>query len=165
MIASAFSVFAERARPLLSDLQRAADYVCAAARRSRPDTEIEDGYVVRGILQFDLERGWLALSDPVAEGTRLRFAVRDAYAAHLDLRRMLSGVAKKLAGRPPRLGFYLTSAGRGIALHGFGGHDVALIQGALGPFPLAGATGGGEIGPARHASRLHLFSGVLAVIP
>src|SRR5262249_3764559 len=75
----AFDVFAERARPLLDDLGRAAQSVLLAVPDDPEDRDVEEGYVVRGILRFDPDRGLLALSSPLVEGMRLRFAVRDGY--------------------------------------------------------------------------------------
>jgi small ligand-binding sensory domain FIST len=161
----AFSVFAERARPLLDDLGRAAQTVLLAVPDDPDDTRVESGYVVRGVLHFDPERGLLALSSPLAEGARLRFAVRDAFAARADLQRMVGDVATRLGGRRPRYGFYFAGAGRGRDLFGVDDHDVAYLRSALGDFPLVGLFTGGELGPAGRSARLHLFAGVLAVVP
>src|SRR5215470_11940308 len=161
----AFDVFADRARPLLDDLGRAAQSVLLAVPDDPEDREVEEGYVVRGILRFDPDRGLLALSSPLVEGMRLRFAVRDAYAARADLQRVVADVERRLEGRRPRYGFYFTGAGRGRALYGVEDHDVAYLRNTLGEFPLIGAFTGGEIGPAALRPRLHLFAGVLAVVP
>ncbi len=159
----AFAAFAEVARPLLSDLPRAAQTLFLAIPDGNGD--VEDAYVVRGILQFEPEAGLLAVSEPIAEGTRIRFALREAYAARENLRKMIERMAGELAGKPPRLGVYFNCAGRGKALFGVDDHDVSFIQGALGAFPLVGMFGGGELAPGRAAPRLQLFSGVLALIP
>jgi small ligand-binding sensory domain FIST len=159
---SAFEVFAERARPLLGGedgehgLRRAAQTLFLAVPRAG-----DHGHAIRGILQFDPDRGLLALSEPVEEGTRVAFAVRDAQAARDDLRRTLARVKERLEGRPPRFGVYFACAGRGRALFGVDDHDVSFIQGSLGAFPLIGMFGGGEL----EATRMHLFAGVLAVVP
>jgi small ligand-binding sensory domain FIST len=152
----AFTVFAERARPILDDLGRAAQTLFLA---------VEDEAVIRGVLKFDPDRGLIATSNPIAQGARFRFAVRDGWAARADLRRTAADVAQKLDGRPPRAGFYFQSAGRGRALFGVEDHDVSYLRSALGDFPLIGLGGGGELGPAAGQTRLHLFAGVLAVIP
>jgi small ligand-binding sensory domain FIST len=153
----AFAAFAERARPLLDDLRRAAQSVFVAV----PDG---DDYVVRGILALEPDRGLLVVSDPLPVGTRIRFALREPYAAREALRAALERVRRRLAGRTPRLGFYFDCAGRGRGLFGVEDHDIAHIHGVLGSFPLAGMFGGGELGPAGGGARLHLFSGVLAVM-
>lgn len=160
----AFEVFAERARPLLDDLPRAAQSIFLAVPEVAGDDDlIEHGYAIRGLLRFDPERGLLAVSEPIAEGTRVRFAVRDAAAAREDLCRTIADVARRHE-RAPRLGFYFSCAGRGRGLFGVEDHDPAYIHAHLGKFPLVGFFGGGEIGPGRGAARLHLFSGVLAVV-
>jgi small ligand-binding sensory domain FIST len=149
---SAFEAFAERARPLLDDLPRAAQSVFLAIDEA-------DDWVVRGIIAFDPDKGLLAATAPMPVGTRLRFALRDAAAGRDNLRRMLDGVKARLAGRTPRVALWFASAGRGRALFGVHDHDVAFIQDAIGPVPLAGLIGGSEI----FAGRLHVFSGVLVV--
>jgi small ligand-binding sensory domain FIST len=155
----AFEVFADRARPLLDDLPRAAQVLFLAV------TDGDVDFTLRGLVGFDPDRGLLASSEPIPEGARLRFAVREPGAARADLRGAVADLARRLEGRPPRAGFYFCCAGRGRGLFGVSDHDVAYIQGALGRFPMAGFFGGGEIGPGQAGARMHLFSGVLAVIP
>ena len=153
----AFEVFAEQARPLLDDLPQAAQRIFLAR-------SVDDGFVVRGFLGFDKERGLLAVSEPMPEGTQVRFALRDAYAARESLRAMIEDTKRRLAGRTPRYGLYFNCAGRGRSLFGVEDHDAAFIHDALGDFPLIGIFGGGEIGPVGKVSRMHLFAGVLAVV-
>jgi small ligand-binding sensory domain FIST len=162
----AFEAFAQVARPFLDDLPRASQSVFLAVPA---DPEQPDGaFVVRGLLRFDPERGLLATSEPLVQGSRVRFALRSSVAARDDLHRMVDDVKARLAGRRPRLGLYFECAGRGASLQRMKNLDTSLIQGALGPFPLFGMFGGGELGPSSTAAggaRLHLFAGVLAVIP
>jgi small ligand-binding sensory domain FIST len=161
----AFAVFADRARPLLDDLGLAAQSILLAVPDDPADAAVTVGFVVRGILQFDPDRGLLAVSSPLEEGMRFRFAVRDPWAARADLRRMVVDVERRLDARPPRLGFYFNGAGRGRSLYGVDGHDIAFLRSSFGDVPLIGLFTGGEIGPAAVRTRLHLFAGVLAVIP
>jgi small ligand-binding sensory domain FIST len=164
----AFEVFADRARPLLDDLGLAAQSILLAVPHDPEDSAVTVGFVVRGILQFDPDRGLLAVSSPLGEGMHFRFAVRDPWAARADLRRMVDDVERRLESRRPRLGFYFNGAGRGRSLYGIESHDIAFLRSSLGDMPLIGLFTGGEIGPAgvrASSSRLHLFSGVLAVIP
>jgi small ligand-binding sensory domain FIST len=162
----AFDVFAELGRPLLDDLPRAAQTIfLAVPETDDPEDPIDDGYALRGLIRFDPERGLLATSEPVPEGGRVRFAVRDAAAARRDLSRVIEAESRRRQGRPPRLGFYFCNAGRGRDLFGIEHHDPAYIHAHLGAFPMVGFFGGGELGPGRAGSRLHLFSGVLALVP
>lgn len=168
----AFEAFASVARPLLDDLPRAAQTVflavpaAAHSHDQRADDRWDDtGFVVRGLLRFDPERGLLASSEPLADGTPVRFVLRDAVAARAELHRVLDDLVRRLDGRTPRFGLYFDCAGRGRALFGVDDHDVSFVQSALGRFPLCGMFGGGEIGPLRGACRLNLFSGVLALVP
>jgi small ligand-binding sensory domain FIST len=162
----AFEVFAERARPLLDDLPRAAQSVFVAVGEPGDERDpIEEHYALRGLLRFDPERGLLAVSEAVPEGTRVRFAMREPHAARQDLVRTVAAVSRQCAA--PRFGFYFCCAGRGRGLFGVDDHDVAYIHAHLGAFPLVGFFGGGEIGPGRpgRPSRMHLFAGVLALVP
>jgi len=162
----AFEVFAERARPLLDDLPRAAQSVFVAVAETGDEGDpIEEHYGIRGLLRFDPERGLLAVSEAVPVGTRIRFAMRESHAAREDLMRTIAAVAQTC--RAPRFGFYFCCAGRGRNLFGVDDHDIAYIHAHLGAFPLVGFFGGGEIGPGRpgRPARMHLFSGVLALVP
>jgi small ligand-binding sensory domain FIST len=154
----AFEVFAERARPLLDDLPRAAQTIFLAVDDS---ARAADDWTIRGLIAFDPEKGLLAASAPIPVGTRLRFALRDPASARDDLRRMLDDVKRRLddEGRRARAALWFASAGRGRSLFGVPDHDVAFIRDALGPVPLIGLIGGSEI--AR--GRLHVFSGVLVL--
>jgi small ligand-binding sensory domain FIST len=161
----AFEAFAEQARPLLHDLQLAAQTVLVAVPATPiPDDPVEEGYVARGILQFDPDRGLLALSQPLPVGTRIRFALRDVYAARDHLRRVVHDLRAALGDRRPRLGLYINCAGRGRGFFGVADHDIAFIQCTLGEFPLVGFFSGGEIAPLRGRPCLNLFSGVLALL-
>jgi small ligand-binding sensory domain FIST len=153
----AFEAFAERARPLLHDLPRAAQTIFLAI-------DEEPDWVVRGIVAFDPEKGLLAASAPVPVGTRLRFAIRDGATARDSLRAMLEDVRHRL-GRAPSLALWFGSAGRGRSLFNVPGHDVAFLRDALGPLPLVGLIGGSEIAPSLPGgrARLHIFSGVLVL--
>jgi small ligand-binding sensory domain FIST len=116
------------------------------------------------VIGFDLERGVLAASAPVAVGTRLRFALRDGATARAGLREMLEGVKGRLTGRKPKLALWFASAGRGRALFGVPDHDAAFLADLLGDVPLVGLLGGSEIAPTRRGeARLHVFSGVLVL--
>lgn len=154
----AFQAFAEIGRPLLDDLRRAAQTIFVALY-----DEGGRDFVVRGLVGFEPDEGMLALSEPVPVGARLRFAVRESYGCRENLRRAIAGLAERLAGRTPRFGLYFNCAGRGRSLLGVADHDVAVIHSSLGDFPLVGFFGGGELGPCGGRTRLHLFTGVLAL--
>ena len=191
--APAFRAFAEVARgPLGDDLPRAARSIMvglpaeegarSAGMRALPahgasasaPALAEDAarvaerpYVVRGIAGFEPERGWLGLGQPIAEGTPLRFVLREPAGARAALSAALERLHAELAGRRPVLGLYFDCAGRGEGLFGLAGHDVAYIARSLGQLPLIGIFGAAEIGPSAAevlAPALHLFSGVLLVL-
>jgi small ligand-binding sensory domain FIST len=173
--APAFQAFAEVARePLASDLGRAARSIMVALPAGGGGGTGTGGgetpYVVRGIAGFEPERGWLGLGQPVAEGTQLRFVLREAAGAREALTAACEQLARELAGRRPLFGLYFDCAGRGQGLFGLPGHDLAFIVRALGELPLIGVFGAAELGPAAvapglppTAAALHLFSGVLVV--
>ncbi|MFH0901394.1 MAG: FIST C-terminal domain-containing protein, partial [Pseudomonadota bacterium] len=172
----AFTAFSERAGPLLGDLRRASQAVflavptaaaaAAAGDRGDDETAWDNGeYYIRGVLALEPSKGAIAASEPLAEGTRIRFAIRSSYWARQSLRTLVERVRCQLRGKTPRLGLYFCCSGRGHALFGVDNHDIAFIQHGLGHFPLAGVFAGGELGPLAGRTRLNLFSGVLAVVP
>jgi small ligand-binding sensory domain FIST len=122
-------------------------------------------FVVRALVRADQASGALAVGDTVHVGQTIQFQIRDARASADDLGRALDGVAAALAGRRPAFGLYFNCAGRGTGLYGVPDHDVQVIRGRLGSFPLVGFFGNGEFAPRGARAFFHTYTGVLAVIP
>jgi len=140
---------------LARDLARLSGYVHAALPVTGSDT---GDYMVRNLLAIDQEHGWIGIGGEVDAGDRLLFVRRDPESAQKDFRRMLLGLKSRLPG-PPRGGLYFSCVARGPSLFGEGGAEARMIQEILGPIPLIGFFGGGEISNAR----LYAYTGVLAL--
>ncbi|MBL6927905.1 MAG: FIST C-terminal domain-containing protein [Rhodospirillales bacterium] len=115
-------------------------------------------YLVRNLIGIDPERGWLAIAEQIEPGERIIFVRRDAESAAQDLTRMLGRLKARL-GRPPRGGVYVSCVARGPNMFGDAGGEMAMIQNALGDFPLIGFYAGGEIS----FNRLYTYTGVLTL--
>lgn len=139
---------------LARDLRRVAGYVFAAAPVEGSDVA---DYMVRNIAGIDRRAGAVAIGDELREGQPLLFCRRDRQAAAADLDRMLAGLKRRLPG-PPRAALYHTCLSRGPNMFD-PGEELATIQRALGPAPLVGFFGNGEISNAR----LYTYTGVLTV--
>lgn len=152
----ALDVFMEDAGAFLGgDLNRIAGNVHAAIPIEGSDT---GDYLVRSLVGVDPARGWLAVGDQIEPGDRVMFVRRDPDSAAADLIAMADKLKRRLAA-PPKGGLYFSCVARGPSLFGAEGREVALIREALGPFPLVGFYGGGEISN----SRLYAYTGVLAL--
>jgi small ligand-binding sensory domain FIST len=154
----AYDVFAALVpAPLLEDSDRAIAAVLVG---------LSDGagqFVVRHLIGFEARQGLLALGAPVADGQELFFGVRDPQAARDDLQRVLRDQAD--AWPTPAAGaLYVNCIARGRGFHGIAGLDTAYIRQRLGALPVAGFFSGAEIAPGDGFSRLHQYTGVLAMI-
>ncbi|MDA0700699.1 MAG: FIST C-terminal domain-containing protein [bacterium] len=136
-------------------LERTTGYIHAAFPVSGDDT---GDYVVRNLLGFDPERGWLAVGEAVDTGDRLMFCRRDPQAARDDLSRMLGALEKRL-DRRPRAALYYSCVARGPHMFGEKGSELAILREALGDIPLAGFYANGEVSN----NRLYGYTGVLAL--
>ncbi len=117
--------------------------------------EIGD-WLVRAVIGIDEGRGAVAVGDVVDVGRTVRFQLRDADAARMDLSARLDAA---LAGEDPARGALLVSCnGRGPGMFGSADTDVTLVRDALGGVPVAGLFAGGEIGPVAGRCWLHGFT-------
>ncbi len=116
-------------------------------------------FTVLPLVAIDPKTGWIATGSILRAGDRLRFVRRDADTVEEDMRLMLRRLKDRLHGRRPRGGVYVGCEGRGRALFGPLPREARLIAEELGPFPLTGFFGGGEISH----NRLYTHSGVLTL--
>jgi small ligand-binding sensory domain FIST len=140
---------------LARDLRRVAGYVFAAVPVEGSD--IGD-YMVRNIAGIDLRQGSIAIADELRDGQPLMFCRRDRQSAEADMERMLDGLKRRLPG-PPKAALYHSCLARGPNMFGEGSAELRAIEQALGPIPLAGFFGNGEISNAR----IYTYTGVLTV--
>lgn len=126
---------------------------------NRPEYETGD-FLIRSLLGVDEASGALALGDAVRVGQTLRFFVRDAASADIDLRRALGGAL----GRTRAQGALLfTCNGRGTNMFPEPDHDARIVAELLGTQALAGFFCAGEIGPVGGKAFVHGFTATLAV--
>jgi small ligand-binding sensory domain FIST len=152
----ALDVFREDIGELLSrDLRRVAGLIFAGLPVAGSDT---GDYLVRNLVAIDVGHKWLSVAHELAAGDRLRFCRRDAPSAVADLKRMLDGLKRRVAGKP-KAGLYYSCVGRGPNLFGDDSEELGLVREALGDFPLVGFFGNGEIS----SDRLYGYTAVLTL--
>ena len=115
-------------------------------------------YLVRNLMGFGPEQGWIAIAENAEPGDQLMFCRRDAASAAQDLRRML-GDLKRRAGGSPRGGLYFSCVARGPNLFDGQSEELSIIRAELGDFPLVGFFGNGEISH----DRLYGYTGILTL--
>jgi small ligand-binding sensory domain FIST len=122
------------------------------------------GYIVRNIIGVDGDTGAVAVGKEVRRGDLMSFVLRDPVGAREDLKAMLDEESGARSAATPRLGLYFNCCARGASLYGMDGIDTAFIQRSFASLPMAGFFGFCEIASARGATRLHNYSGVMALI-
>ncbi len=153
----ALEVFKEDIGEVLArDIDRAAGYIFAGFPVAGSDTA---DYLVRNIIGIDPENGLLAIGDHLKPGSPIMFCRRDGRTALADMERMLADVQRRLDGRTPKGGLYVSCLGRGRHLFGETGREMQIIRDALGDVPLTGFYAAGEIA----GQRLYGYTGVLTL--
>lgn len=154
----ALEVLKEEAGDIIArDLRRAQGYIHIALPTEGSDYGHD--YQVRSLLAVDPKRGWLAVGERLVSGQRLLFVRRDSKAAQQDFARMLDGLVKRLEGRSPAAGLYVSCVARGANMFGEEDRESEMIREALGTFPLIGYSAGGEI----CHDRLYSYTGILVL--
>lgn len=140
---------------LARDLRQLAGYVHAAIPVSGSD---QADYLVRNLVGFDVDQGWIAVAEGLSAGDRLRFVRRDAASAIEDMQRMLDDV-KRRAGEKLRGAVYHSCVARGPHQFGPGSQELSMIAETFGDIPVVGFFGNGEISH----DRLYTYTGILTV--
>lgn len=117
-------------------------------------------FLMRGVIGADEASGALAIAESVRVGQTLRFHVRDAGTADVDLRRALD---EALEGQAAAGALLFTCNGRGTHMFPLPHHDASAVCEALGAPAVAGFFCGGEIGPVGSRVFLHGFTATAAV--
>ena len=138
------------------DLQRMGGYIFAALPVPHTDT---GDYLVRNLVGLDPKRSLVAIGDDLEGQEQLMFCRRDGNTARADLERMLQRLARRLDGRTPRGGVYVSCVGRGRHQFGDQSEELLAIRKGLGDFPLVGFFANGEI----YNGRLYGYTGVLTL--
>ena len=96
-------------------------------------------------------------------GQTIQFHRRDAATATEDLVASLTEARRRLGDSTVYGGVLCVCNGRGQRLFGKPDHDAGLIQEMLGPLPIAGFFGNGELGPVGGKNFLHGYTASLAL--
>lgn len=141
---------------LARDLNRLAGYVHAAIPVAGSDT---GDYMVRNLMAIYPDHGAIGIGGEVDYGDPLMFVRRDPESARADLIRMVTRLKSRLPTTGIKGGLYFSCVSRGPSLFGGPETEAGIIQRELGPFPMTGFFGGGEI----CGSRLYAYTGVLVL--
>lgn len=121
-------------------------------------------FLVRNILGMHQESGVVAVGSDLRCGQTVQFHVRDRNTANQQLRERLARYRARHAADHLAGALQVSCLGRGQALSGTPNHDVGVLQEYLGPLPVAGFFGNGEIGPVGRTTHLHGYTTVLGLI-
>ncbi len=113
-------------------------------------------YLVRTVMGVDRDTGAIAVDDRIPLGSTVRFHLRDAESADLDLRRVLVGHQADGA-------LMFTCNGRGTRLFDEAHHDASVLSRQIGPVPVGGIFAAGEIGPVGGRNFVHSFTASIAL--
>jgi len=127
-------------------------------------------FLIRHIIDADLEAGRLTLDSAARPGQTLQFQLRDAEAAAKEFERACRCARKRAAS--PFAALLFGGRERGRRLHGVPDRDAEIFQEAFGTLPMAGFFAHGEIGPVADRAFRHdhsvcgaVFSNVPAEVP
>jgi small ligand-binding sensory domain FIST len=121
-------------------------------------------FLIRNLVGADEQTGALVVAAPLREGQVVQFHLRDARTSAEDLEVRLARYGDDHAGLGPPSGALLFSClGRGTGLYGVPNHDSDSFQRHLGPAPLGGFFGNGEIGPVERRTFLHGYTSAFAL--
>lgn len=152
----ALDVLREEIGEVLSrDMNRLANYIFVGLPITGSDTA---DYLVRNLIDIDVEQKLLAIGDTVEKGNHLLFCRRDGASAVRDMQRMLESIKTGLTGTP-RGAVYYSCLGRSEGLFGANSEELKMISRTLGDIPLVGFFANGEISH----NRLYGYTGVLTV--
>ncbi len=114
-------------------------------------------FLVSNIVGLDGQTGAIAIGADVQANRVVQFHLRDAATSAADLEALLRRYAADDTRRPAGA-FMFSCVGRGEALYGQPNHDIGLFHRIVGPVPLAGFFGNGEIGPVHGRTHVHGYT-------
>jgi len=119
-------------------------------------------FLVRNITGADENTGAITVGGEVEANFVVQFHLRDAHTADEDLElalRSRTQLRERLRGA-----LLFSCLGRGQGLYGIPNHDSDMLSRQLGPAPLAGFFGNGEIGPIDGRTHLHSYTSVFGLL-
>ena len=115
-------------------------------------------FLVRNLLGLDRRAGVIGVGWAPDEGALVQFHLRDAASSAGDLEERLARQT------PPEAALLFTCVGRGEDFHGRSGHDSDILRRRLGPVPIGGFFGSGEIGPVHGRSHVHGYTSAIGLV-
>jgi small ligand-binding sensory domain FIST len=128
------------------------------ARDEYVEEHVQGDFLIRGVAGADESRNGLFVGDIVPVGRTVRFQVRDATAADLDLRETLERCRTAVGSEPVEGALLFSCNGRGAHLFGTADHDPQLVRSGLSERGVAGCFAAGEIGPVAGRNFVHAFT-------
>jgi small ligand-binding sensory domain FIST len=126
-------------------------------------THYERGdFLVRNLIGGDAEQGTLIVAAPLEPKQVVQFHIRDAHTASEDLSTRLT--ARTELRERARAALLFSCLGRGRGLYGASNHDCDLLAERIGPLPVSGFFGNGEIGPVHGQTFLHSYTSVFGLV-
>lgn len=129
----------------------------------KPERAVEEGrYVLVPVIAANHEERSVTLTQPLDDGARVFWAMRQGLAAENDMRRLAGDLAERL-GAAPDFGLLFSCLGRGPWFFGGEDRDLAVVRERFPGLPLIGAYGGGQIAPLFNGNRQIHNAAVLAL--
>jgi small ligand-binding sensory domain FIST len=162
----------DRGRPLevIRELHRCASeedrrlireaLLCGIEMRSSQLEYRAGDFLVRPILGVEAERGAVLVGASLDGYPVVQFHVRDRRASATDLHDQL----RRYGGSDVRGALLFSCVERGAELYGEPDHDSRALAEHLGPTPVAGFFGNGEIGPVQGRTYVHGNTSALGLI-
>lgn len=135
----------------------------AVAAGERPMDPAGRTLALRPILGVDPTLGSIVLDEPLLEGAKVAFAVRDAHGARVDFDAHLRTLRANSAGTAPAFGIYISCAGRGRSLYKSPAVDSRLIAAQFPSMPFVGLQSTYELAPLGESLTPQVYAGVLGV--
>jgi small ligand-binding sensory domain FIST len=120
-------------------------------------------FLVREVAGIDPQSGAMAIGGRCQDYQVVQFHLRDAQTSARDLEARLTTVTRDLGEQRAAAALIFSCLGRGAALYGEPNHDTDKVVSALGPLPVGGFFGGGEIGPVGGRTFLHGYTSAIAI--
>jgi len=137
--------------------------VLAVIAEPERSTGPRSGVLVRGIRGIDPGRKSVVVTDEVAPGMLMSFAVCDGSASRAELAASVRELGRQLAGAAPQFGLLMSCAGRGMGLYGERDVDTRIVRERFPNVPFAGMFSTFEIGPLGMRPAMHLYTSVVAM--
>jgi len=128
-----------------------------------PHTAIREGrYRLNHIVSANLRDRSVTLSNPLAQGERLFWAMRDALTAERDFRATLERTVNQL-GADPDFALLFPCMGRGPHFFGNRDRDLDQLKARFPGLPVIGFYGNGEIAPLDDTNHLYQYSAAIGL--